>query len=308
MTLHRHHNIAIIGAGNVGSVLGRILVQRGQKVVAVVSRSIASARRAGRYLRCSNASTSLASIPPTTDIVLITTPHGAVEEVAAALGDLQTLRFRSLSVCHASGMLTAEALEPLRRRGAAVFSFHPLQTFPREFEARDIVKSARSIFYGVDGSPRGIRKAKELARMLGGSIILIPPEMRTYYHAACVLASNHLTTMLAILDSMYRTLHVKGPGSTVVFKPIVAATLANIQRSSPAKALSGPVARGGTETVARHFESLARFSPQLIPYYAQLSLETVKLALAKGSINERQARALADVIRSYMDSSSQVMH
>lgn len=293
-------NVAIVGAGKVGTVLGKLLAERGDKIVAVVSRTNKSASKAGKFIRCKNVSTSLAAIPPKTDLVLITTPHGAIEEVAHKLASVAHLRFKKLTVCHASGMLTAEALEPLAKKGAVVFSFHPLQTFPREYDVKEIVPSVRGIYYGVDGSAKGIRQAKLLAKKLKGKTILIKPEMRAFYHAACVVASNHLTTMLWILEQMFAEMKTGAKKFYPVFEPIINATLRNAAKTGPAKALSGPIARGGVETLSEHFESLQRFAPNVVPYYGSVSAETTRLAEAKGSIDQEQARALYNVIFSNM--------
>ncbi|MBM2841717.1 MAG: hypothetical protein HW412_2245, partial [Bacteroidetes bacterium] len=178
-------NIAIVGAGKVGTVLGRVLVENGEKVVCVVSRTKKSAQTAGRFLKCRNVSDSLDAIPAAADFIYITTPHAAVADVALNLSRLSHLRFKRLSVCHASGMLTADVLEPVRLRGATVFSFHPLQTFPRDFASRDIVPTARGIYFAVDGTPQAIKRARVFARKLEGKVIEIRPEMRSFYHAAC---------------------------------------------------------------------------------------------------------------------------
>ncbi len=291
-------NIAIVGAGKVGSVLGKILVQNGDKIVCVVSRTSKSARKAGKFLKCANVSTSLKAIPPNTDLVFITTPHGAIEEVAINLAKHAALNFKKLSVCHASGMLTAAVLEPLARKGATVFSFHPIQTFPRDFEPVQILPSAKGIYYGVDGSAAAVRRAKNLASRLRGKIIVIKPEHRALYHAACVVASNHVTTLLWILEQMFAALKPDEKKFFPVFEPIIKAALENAARTSPARSLSGPIARGGIETVAQHFEALQQFAPNLVPYFGSMSAETTRLAEAKGSINREQARALHNLIYS----------
>jgi predicted short-subunit dehydrogenase-like oxidoreductase (DUF2520 family) len=302
MKTKRWH-IAIIGAGKVGTVLGKVLAENGEKVVWVCSRTKRSARAAGRFIGCSHVSTGLAELPARTDLVMITTPHDAVEDVARGLSRLTALDFRGTSVCHASGMLTAAALDPLHERGATVFSFHPLQTFPRTFRPRDIVSNARGIYYGVDGLPRGMRVARTLARKLDGHVLPVPPEMRVFYHAACVVASNHLTAMLGILETMFRCLRPEGEGFLKVFLPIVQATLRNVQADSPAGALSGPIVRGGVGTIAGHIDALTRFAPALIPYYARLSLETVHLAVAKGALMPAQVDELTRLILPYTDGS-----
>jgi len=296
--------IAIVGAGKVGSVLGKIFVQHGHTVTAVISRSVGSARAAGRFLRSPIASTALRDIPPGTAVVFIATPHDAIADVARGISRLDHLDFRSLAACHTSGIYSASVLDPLREKGATVFSFHPLQTFPRSFSPVRIVPHARGIFYGVDGPPSGVRMARLLARELGGNVIIIPPEKRVLYHAACVVASNHLTTVLWIVEQIFR--RVRGDRAKVyeVFKPIVEATLSNIALSSTGEALSGPIARGGVETVARHFESLREFMPELLPYFVEMSLETLRIAETKRSMDRGTADAMRHLIVSYSPSPS----
>ena len=301
-------NIAIVGAGKVGSVLGRILVENGEKIVCIVSRTKKSAHSAGKFLDCKNVSDSLDAIPATTDLIYITTPHGAVEDVAARLSKLKHLNFKRLTVCHASGMLTARALDPLKKCGATVFSFHPLQTFPRDFAAKNIVPTARGIYYAVDGTPKAIKQAKSFARKLEGKAILIRPEMRIFYHAACVVASNHLTGLLSVLESMFGRFGSGEKDFFRVFQPIIFSTLRNVKLTSPKAALSGPVVRGGVETVAQHFASIKQSAPELLPYFGTLTLETVKLAERKGSLTKEHALALRNLVRSYTNSQTEEIH
>lgn len=293
-------NIAIVGAGKVGSVLGKVLVARGDKVVAVVSRSNRSAKRAGKFLKCANTSTSLAAIPPKTDLTLIAVPHQAIEEVSHKLASVAHLNFKKLSVCHASGMYSAEVLRPLAKKGSTIFSFHPLQTFPRDFDAKEIVPSIRGIYYGVDGNRAAMNKAKQLAARLKGHIVYIKPEMRILYHAACVVASNHVTTLLWILEQMFSALKTDHKKFFPVFNPIVTAALKNAALTSPAKSLSGPIARGGIETVSHHFDALQQFTPNLVQYFGSMSIETTRLAEVKGSIDSEQVKALIQMIFSHM--------
>jgi predicted short-subunit dehydrogenase-like oxidoreductase (DUF2520 family) len=292
-------NIAIIGSGKVGQTLGRVLVENGNRIVAVISRSMDSATAGGRFLRCRATSTSLESIPPDVNLIFIATPHDAVPAVAIALSRIERLPFSRTSVCHASGMLSAAALEPVRRRGAKTFSFHPLQTFPRDFAPKDIVPRARGIYYGIDGDEAALRVARRLAARLEGKTVLIPPEHRTLYHAACVVASNHLTTMLSVLKTMFGALHADEERFYPVFEPIIAATLHNVAKTSPAHALSGPVARGGVETVNGHLQAIKRLTPELLPYFLSVTRETVRLAVEKGSLKPALKREMLDLLQSY---------
>jgi predicted short-subunit dehydrogenase-like oxidoreductase (DUF2520 family) len=300
MAVRRKLNVTIIGAGKVGSVLGRILIEEGERVVCVVSRRRSSARRAAAFIGARSFSTRLSDIPAVTDLIFITTPHAEIEEVARSLAQLEHLAFRRLAVCHASGIHTARALEPLAERGSEVFSFHPLQTFPRDFRPRDILPSARGIVYGVDGSSAALSRARRLARSLRGRILLVPPERRVLYHAACVVASNHLTTMLWVVQKMGERCGMQPKEFWNVFGPIVSATLQNVGGSSPAEALSGPIARGGIETLSLHVDSVRGALPVFLPYFVAVSRETVRLALEKGSIDRVRAEEMEDLLTSTM--------
>ena len=292
-------NIAIVGPGNVGLVFGQALRKQGDAISAVISKHASSARNGGRYLHCRTFGTRLGLIPRNTDAVLITVPHAAVEVTARELALLSDLPFRSMAFCHASGMLTAHALEPLAAKGAAVVSFHPLQTFPRDFKPAKILPSLPGIWYGIDGDSRGMRFAKQLAARLKGKTVVIPPELRVYYHAACVVASNHLTALLGVLEEMYHVLGGTGSAFMTLFRPILESTFRNVAETSPARALSGPVARGGTETIGKHLETIRQHSPELLPLYAALTMATVRLAKAKGSIDERRVAEFRGLVDAY---------
>lgn len=296
--------VAIVGAGKVGTVLGRVLMEEGARITAVVSRSRSSARTAASFLRCSTFADALTAIPASTDIVFITTPHDAVASVAATLARLEGLEFRRMGACHASGMLSAAVLEPLRERGMTVFSFHPLQTFPRSFPPRKIVPTARGIWYGADGSPKALLLAARLARALRGHVIKVPPEFRELYHASCVVASNHLTVLLSVLRKMYGSVAGKEAVSLEPFRPILEATMLNVLETSPSEALSGPVARGGVETVAKHLQAVRVSVPALLPFFTRMTLETARLASEKGSLGPERRQALEELIIAYTQDSS----
>jgi predicted short-subunit dehydrogenase-like oxidoreductase (DUF2520 family) len=292
--------VAVVGAGRVGLVLGKILTDNGATITCIVSRTPESASAGRRFLGCRNSSTRLAGIPRETDLVFIATPHDAVAGVAAGLANEADLDWPATSVCHASGMLTADVLAPLRAKGATVFSFHPLQTFPRDFPLRKIF--AKGITYGVDGEPAAVRKASQLARLLGGRVVVVPPDLRVFYHAACVVASNHLTALLADLARMSGRLGFEPRDALTAFRPIIDATVDNVYRTSPARALSGPVARGGVQTVRGHLEAVHALSPDLLPYFVRMTAETVRLATEKGALSEETVSAF----RSMLDSFSEI--
>jgi predicted short-subunit dehydrogenase-like oxidoreductase (DUF2520 family) len=141
--------------------------------------------------------------------------------------------------------------------------------------------------------------ARRLARTLRGHVIEVPPEFRELYHATCVVASNHLSVLLSAVREMYGRVCGDPQPSLETFRPIVEATILNVFATSPAAALSGPVARGGVETVAKHLEAVRGSLPELLPYFTRMTLETIRLAIAGGALTPERREALENLVMSY---------
>jgi len=270
----------------VGSIFGKLLAEASEPVDLVVSRTAASARRAARYVGASRSATALTRLSPDTRLILITTPHAEIETVAANLAQLTHLHFPRLFVCHASGMLTAAALGAVAERGARVFSFHPLQSFPRNFRPAQLLDSARGITYGIDGAPDALAMARKLARKLGGTTWRVPPELRTYYHAASVVASTHVAALTSILQTMFATLGggAETRGCFHVYGPLIRSTLHLVEASSPELALGGAIARGGVDTLREHLQAVVTHSPDLAFPFSALCAQAITLARHRGVV------------------------
>jgi predicted short-subunit dehydrogenase-like oxidoreductase (DUF2520 family) len=72
------------------------------------------------------------------------------------------------------------------------------------------------------------------------------------------------------------------------------ATIENIVSMGPEGALTGPIARGDVDTVRRHLESLAAgdVSAEIEQLYRTAGVQTVALAVEKGTIDEKAAQRL----------------
>jgi predicted short-subunit dehydrogenase-like oxidoreductase (DUF2520 family) len=295
----------------VGSIIGRLLAESGTPPAIVASRTPASARRAARFSGAAFATSDLARLPAVTRLIVIATPHDAIEPVARALARLPQLERARLFVCHTSGMLTAAALEPLARLGARVFSFHPLQSFPRIFRPAALLASARGITYGIDGPDASLSMARQLARRLGGRTVVVPPHLRTYYHAASVVASTHLAALTSILAEMFSRLrptasprpkNTKNTRSTsntsngkdfyAAYEPLLQGTLALVKARAPRLAIGGAIARGGLETLEAHLRAVATHSPDLVLPFSALCLRAIALAGEGGAVAGERVEAM----------------
>ena len=122
---------------------------------------------------------------------------------------------------------------------------HPLQSLPSaELGTARLAGS----WCAVDG-PDAVER---LAVTLGMRPFRVAPADRAAYHAAATIASNH---MVAVLGQAARLARVAGVPVEALW-PLAQATLDNVVAVGAEQALTGPVARGDADTVARHLDAL----------------------------------------------------
>ncbi len=271
----RRFNVSLIGAGKVGTTLALLFRRSGNNIVAVVSRNRDSAKRCGRIVSCRNCSDDLSAIPSSTNLILIAVPDRSIRSVAASIARLP-LRFSTSVVFHTSGVHTSEELAPLASRGATVLSLHPMQTFPMQRSIDGQLRSMKGISYGIEGPSRSLIIGKQLVRSLGGIPLVVPKDAKILYHCACVIASNYAVTLVGAVEAISRTF---ARGKVDSFKPLVETSFANAFATGARNALTGPIARGDIEVVAKHLKSMK--DHDLRGMYRALGIYATKLATTK---------------------------
>ena len=169
------------------------------------------------------------------DLLLIATPDSTVASIAASV-----LPVAETVVAHVAGSLGLEVLEPHARRA----SLHPLRALPTT------TSDVAGAWFAVSGDPI----AAEAVTDLGGRAITVPDDARSRaaYHAAAVVASNHL---VALLDSVERIAAVAGV-PLYAFFDLIRGTVDNFEVLGPERALTGPIARGDWATIAKHHATI----------------------------------------------------
>ena len=102
----------------------------------------------------------------------------------------------------------------------------------------------------------------------------VPDSDRAAYHAAASIASNFLITLQWAAERV-------GGLDREQLAPLVRATVENWLAQGPERALTGPIARGDEETVARQREAVARNAPDLVELFDALADATRTLAAAE---------------------------
>ena len=189
-------------------------------------------------------------------VLLIATPDGSVREVAAAVEPVA-----STVVVHLAGALGLDVLEPHPRRAAV----HPLVAMPDATVGSERLRAGA--WFAVAGDP----VASAIVADLGGRAFEVADADRAAYHAAAVIASNHVVALLGQAERVAATVGVPFEA----YLDLVRGTLDNVAALGPAGALTGPAARGDEATIAAH---LAALDPAERAGYEAMAQEARRLA------------------------------
>lgn len=212
--------IRIIGPGRAGTSLARALEGAGWHVLALLGRG-----------------DDLSDAASGADAVVLAVPDDAIAQVATTVRPDP-----STAVLHLAGALGLDVLATHPR----VAALHPLVALPDPDTGASRLVSG--IVFAVAGDPI----ASEIASALGGSTVCVPDELRAVYHAAACVASNHVVGLLGQVERIAGAACIP----LEAFLPLARASVDDVGRLGPRRALTGPAARGDWQTLARHLDAI----------------------------------------------------
>jgi predicted short-subunit dehydrogenase-like oxidoreductase (DUF2520 family) len=251
-------------------VLGVALAGAGYRVVAVASRTFASAQAVANAVALAGAKGCVAKEPQAVadeaDVVLVTMGDDAIRVVVEAL------RWRQgQGVVHCSGALTVEPLSAAAGQGAWTGSWHPFQTLTGS-------ATLEGVTFGIEATGESYETLGAMASAVGGTPLAVPAEARPLYHAASVMSSGYLTTLLHEAGRLLAEAGMAPDAARGAIGVIARATLANVTERGAAASLTGPTSRGDDRTVRLHLEAVKEAAPELLPLYTAISKRSAVLA------------------------------
>jgi len=281
--------LGFIGAGTVGTALAIKLSEQGYDIVAVNSRTYASAMRLAQSVKGCKVCDTKQAVADLADTVFITTPDAviptAVSEVKWRPGQ---------AVIHCSGADSTETLLPAKKVGAVTGAFHPLQTFA---SVKHALENLPGTTFAIEAEGELKEDLKTMATALKGEWIELKAADKVIYHAAAVMACNYLVTLVKLADDLWQTFGIPREQATKALLPLIRGTLNNIENISIPQSLTGPIARGDTGTIQKHLTALKKEAPDVISTYCELGLRTIPIALAKGKIDENKAAEIRALLK-----------
>jgi predicted short-subunit dehydrogenase-like oxidoreductase (DUF2520 family) len=239
--------VGIVGAGRLGTALAAALREAGVGVDGPAGRG---------------------EVPRRCEAIVLCVPDAEIPAAAATVARAAPL------VGHTSGATRLTALEPARGEG---FGLHPLQTFPEraasgatpgERAPTGALRTFAGAGCAVAGTtPAALDFAIRLAELLDMTPFEIDDEGRAAYHAAASVASNFTVTLLAAAERIAAGAGLAPHEARALLAPLVRRTVESVAELGPGRALTGPIARGDDETVARQRAAVAERTPDLLPLF-----------------------------------------
>ncbi|RYF87879.1 MAG: DUF2520 domain-containing protein [Chitinophagaceae bacterium] len=243
--------IALIGSGNVATVLGRLIVKNNHQVCQVISRDAGNARVLADELGATH--TDFDGTPDrTADLYIIAISDTALDNffVKGALSDKV--------VVHTAGSVSKDILKNFSNHYGVLY---PLQTLRKEMAQVPPVPLL------VDGSDdQTTHYIEAFARSISNDVQRTNDEERLKLHAAAVIVSNFTNHLYAIAEDFC----VKENVDFNMLKPLILETALRINHASPSKVQTGPAIRKDIHTLDKHLR-LFTAHPKLRTMYLRLT-------------------------------------
>ncbi len=277
--------ILIVGAGNLGTALGRSLQGVGMNLMGLWNRRQPAhwvdglpyiiGEWKGEFLE-------------EAELIFLTLSDDVIEDFAQFLVQRGGVKGGQYFV-HCSGRQSSEVLKVLEEAGALVGSCHPLQPVTSVEERLFLFEG---IAVGVEGKGELKDVLERFVLSLGGRVFSLEGIERSLYHASAVMASNFV---VALMEEARQLMIRSGVSEELVLEllmPLLKDAVDNIDKKGTRGALTGPFLRGDRRSIEGHLEVMKSFAPQLLALYKALGHST--LSLAK-SIRQKKGLSLEPI-------------
>ena len=285
---NRTSTIGFIGAGAVGGSLGVCLSRAGYRVVAVGSRTFASAQRFAERIDGCRAYRTPQEVADAARLVVISTADDAIRSVAEGVAWRP-----GQVVVHCSGATSLDVFQHPVSLGAAAGALHPLQAFS---SVENGVTSIPGTTFGIEGNPEVRVALADVARAIGGRPVFLNASDKALYHLSGVMMGNLLTCLAATAARLWEQCGYSRAEGAEALVPMMRGVVNNLERSGIPGAVAGPYVRGDLGTIRKHVEALAARAPEVLPLYRELARAAIPFGVEKQALSPETAQQIEAII------------
>jgi len=275
-------SVGVIGAGRLGLALVTAFNRMGKLRWALARSSDSKLNVINKIFNSQIVKSSVDELDVLPKVLIIAVSDDQIELVADSIAMKFGDELNGVYVCHCSGFLNIDLLDSCKKFGALIGGMHPFQTFYYENET-----VFKNVSWGLECSDENDDFFRLLVESLEGNTVRLTPEAianKKLYHAIAVAASNYLTPVLQLANSMAKSIDFKADD---LIYSIARTTITNNVKSFEKNdfPLTGPIARGDKHTLEMHLASMAGDMNLKRPY-CQMGLLTAEMAFTRGILSE----------------------
>ena len=250
-------SFVIIGAGNVGTQLTRMLFSVGIQPVQIINRSISKARHLAQETNCRDFSSDY-DINHKADFILVTVNDDSLPEV------LDKINPGKIPVFHCSGS-TPLSIFPVEFFHYGVL--YPLQTFTLNRDPD--FKNIPFLLEASDG--KTISLLKRISSSISNEVLEMNSPDRLKYHIAAVFACNFTNHFLTLASDYLQ----KNDLPDSILHPLIKETFMKFIERGELNVQTGPAVREDRKTLQKH-EEVLKNDPEFQKIYTFVSDNIIK--------------------------------
>ena len=258
--------IGIIGAGRVGTTVGKYLKEKGCCITGIYSKTLEHAKETAEFIGVAYYE-KLVELLDLSDTLFIATPDG---EIGNLWGCMKEYNLQGKLICHFSGSLSSDVFVSYEGTGASVCSVHPIYAFSNKFSA---YQNFSKVSFTMEGP--GALQMKAFFEGLGHKVRLIEKQDKIKYHAAMSLASNHVLALIYTSVQLLKDCGFEEKEAYEALQHIVSENVKAGMELGAVKALTGPVERNDKDTVKKHLQVLSEEDTEI---YKALGKKLIEIA------------------------------
>ncbi len=278
----------IVGAGAVGTALGIALTRAGWPVHAVASRDAGRRARFTSQVDGVRAFAEAQALVEEVELIILAVPDDAIVPLAREIR-----MYSGQAMIHTSGSLGADVLAPAMAAGTQVGTFHPLVAFA---DTERAIAALHGATVAIEGDDELAAMLAGMAERLGAHPVRLAAGSKAAYHAAAVLAAGGFVALLDAIAELGSVAGLDEGGSLAIYGPLIEGTLGNARALGIQAALTGPMTRGDTGTLAAHLDALAAHAPGVLPLYVAAAHREIDMAVGRGVLATETASAMRETL------------
>jgi predicted short-subunit dehydrogenase-like oxidoreductase (DUF2520 family) len=244
-------HVVLIGAGNVGTVLGRSFKQAGHTIIAIWNRHPEKAQQLAQELGAV-AVADIQALPQKADLFLLAVSDRSIQEVA------HQLTIQEGVLVHAAGAVSKDVLQGITNHYGVLWPMKMIRTHMQNLGSSAVI---------IDGnSESALKLIQSIAESISQQVSKADDSKRLQMHMIAAVTSNFTNHLYHLAADYAQQKEI----DFSLFYPLIEGVIDQIKEQHPEKVQAGPAFRGDLVTIEKH-RSLLKEDAVLLKIYDEMT-------------------------------------